>query len=221
MCGEPAAVRLRERAAPLPLRSRRVQAGLGAVRPGAVARPGGRRARRPCTWAARSARSPAGEAAVAAGSYPERPFVLAVQPCAADPSRAPAGRHVLWAYCHVPNGSTADMTAAIEDQVERFAPGFRDLVIARAAHGPAALEEHNAEPGRRRHRRRLLAASPSSSAARCCRPGPGGRRCPASTCAPASTPPGAGVHGMGGYHAARLALAELGHAASARVVGRP
>ena len=85
----------------------------------------------------------AGEAAVAAGRIPERPYVLAVQPCAADPSRAPAGQHVLWAYCHVPNGSTADMTAAIEDQVERFAPGFRDLIIARSAHDTAAMQQHN------------------------------------------------------------------------------
>ena len=85
----------------------------------------------------------AGEAAVAAGRHPERPYVLAVQPCVADPSRAPAGRHVLWAYCHVPNGSAVDMTAAIEDQVERFAPGFRELIIARAAHDPAAMERRN------------------------------------------------------------------------------
>ena len=85
----------------------------------------------------------AAEAAVAAAGIPRRPYVLAVQPCVADPSRAPAGQHVLWAYCHVPNGSPVDMTAAIEDQVERFAPGFRDLILARSAHVPADLERHN------------------------------------------------------------------------------
>jgi len=86
----------------------------------------------------------AGERAVARGRHPERPYVLTVQPCVADPSRAPAGSHTLWAYCHVPNGSTVDMTDAIEDQIERFAPGFRDRILARHAMGPAALEAHNA-----------------------------------------------------------------------------
>jgi phytoene dehydrogenase-like protein len=148
----------------------------------------------------------AGEAAVAAGRHPERPYVLAVQPCVADPSRAPAGRHVLWAYCHLPNGSTVDMTAAIENQVERFAPGFRDRVIARAVHGPAALERRNPNlvggdiaggyaglsQFVRRPRLSLRPwATPLSGVYLCS----------------ASTPPGAGVHGMGGYHAARLALA--------------
>ncbi len=83
------------------------------------------------------------EAEVAAGRHPERPYVLAVQPCVADPSRAPGGKHVLWAYCHVPNGSKVDRTAAVEQQVERFAPGFRDLILARAAHDTAAMELHN------------------------------------------------------------------------------
>ena len=156
-----------------------------------------------------------GEADVAAGRHPERPFVLAVQPCAADRSRAPDGKHVLWAYCHVPNGSDVDMTAAIENQLERFAPGFRDLVIARAAHGPAALERHNENlvggdiaggySGLAQFLRRpVLSARPWRT------PLPGVYLCSAST------PPGAGVHGMGGYHAARLALAELGSAAPVR-----
>jgi phytoene dehydrogenase-like protein len=149
------------------------------------------------------------EAEVAAGRHPERPYVLAVQPCAADPSRAPAGRHILWAYCHVPNGSTADRTKAIEDQVERFAPGFRELILARSVHGPAAMEAHNQNlvggdiaggySGLTQFvRRPVLSPRPWRT------PLPGVYLCSAST------PPGAAVHGMGGHHAARLALAELG-----------
>ena len=150
----------------------------------------------------------AGEAEVAAGRHPERPYVLAVQPCAADPSRAPAGRHVLWAYCHVPNGSTVDMTTAIEDQVERFAPGFRDLILARATHDTAALERHDpnlvggdiggGHAGLAQFiRRPRLSPHPWATPLR------GVYLCSAST------PPGAGVHGMGGYHAARQALAGI------------
>jgi phytoene dehydrogenase-like protein len=148
----------------------------------------------------------AGEAEVAAGRHPQRPYVLAVQPCAADPSRAPAGRHVLWAYCHVPNGSTVDMTTAIENQIERFAPGFRDLILARVTHDTAALERHNPNlvggdigggyAGLTQFLRRpRLSPHPWATPLR------GVYLCSAST------PPGAGVHGMGGYHAARLALA--------------
>jgi phytoene dehydrogenase-like protein len=153
----------------------------------------------------------AGEAEVAAGRHPERPYVLTVQPCAADPSRAPAGRHVLWAYCHVPNGSTVDMTTAIEDQIERFAPGFRDLILARVAHDTAAMQRHNPNlvggdiaggfSGWTQFvSRPLLAPHPWAT------PLPGVYLCSAST------PPGAAVHGMGGYHAARLALAGGGRA---------
>jgi phytoene dehydrogenase-like protein len=149
------------------------------------------------------------EGMVAGGGIPERPYVLAVQPCAADPSRAPAGRHILWAYCHVPNGSAADMTTAIENQVERFAPGFRDLIIARTAHDTAAMEEHNENlvggdiaggySGLAQFvRRPVLSPHPWRT------PLPGVYLCSAST------PPGGGVHGMGGYHASRLALADLG-----------
>ncbi len=147
----------------------------------------------------------AGEAEVAAGRHPERPYVLAVQPCAADPSRAPAGRHVLWAYCHVPNGSTADMTAAIEDQIERFAPGFRDLILARVAHDTAALERHDpnlvgGDIGGGYAGLAQFVSRPRLSPRPWATPLPGVYLCSAST------PPGGGVHGMGGYHAARLAL---------------
>ena len=86
----------------------------------------------------------ASEAEVAAGRHPERPFVLFVQYAAWDPSRAPAGKATAWAYCHVPAGSTVDMTDRIEAQVERFAPGFRDLILARATHAPAAMEAYDA-----------------------------------------------------------------------------
>ena len=78
------------------------------------------------------------------GGVAERPFVLLAQQSLFDPSRAPAGKHTAWAYCHVPNGSPVDMTERIEAQVERFAPGFRDLILARSAMGPAELELHNA-----------------------------------------------------------------------------
>ena len=160
------------------------------------------------------------EGEVAAGRHPDRPYVLTVQPCAADLSRAPEGKHVLWAYCHVPNGSTRDMTAAIESQVERFAPGFRDLVLARTAHDPAAMERHNQNlvggdiaggySGLAQFvRRPVLSPHPWRT------PLPGVYLCSAST------PPGAGVHGMGGYHAARLALADLRLRPTSGRAGRP
>src|SRR5216684_4126887 len=85
----------------------------------------------------------AAEAEVAAGQHPRHPYVLVVQPCVADPSRAPAGRHTLWTYCHVPSGSDVDMTDRIEAQLERFAPGFRDLVVARAVRTAAGEASHN------------------------------------------------------------------------------
>ncbi len=85
----------------------------------------------------------ASEEAAVHGRHHERPFVLLVQPTRFDPTRAPAGKHTAWAYCHVPHGSPRDMTEAIEAQVERFAPGFRDLIIGRSAMGPAAMERHN------------------------------------------------------------------------------
>ncbi len=139
------------------------------------------------------------------GGISERPFVLLAQQTLFDPSRAPAGKHTAWAYCHVPNGSPVDMTERIEAQVERFAPGFRELVIGRSAMGPAELEAHNsnyvggdinggAADLRQTLARPALGASPYAS------PLPGVFLCSAST------PPGGGVHGMCGFHAARGAL---------------
>jgi phytoene dehydrogenase-like protein len=150
----------------------------------------------------------ASEADVAKGRLPRKPYVLAVQPCVADPSRAPAGKHVLWAYCHVPNGLAIDMTTAIEDQVERFAPGFRDLVLARHAMTTADLEEHNpnlvgGDIGGGSAALSQFLRRPRYSPRPWATPLPGVYLCSAAT------PPGAGVHGMGGYHAARLALAAL------------
>jgi len=147
----------------------------------------------------------AAERAVARGRHPERPFVLFVQATVADPTRAPEGRHTGWAYCHVPLGSTVDMTAAIEAQVERFAPGFRDRVLARHVMGPAALEAHNANEiggdiGGGTADLRQLFARPVLSRHPWATPLPGVYLCSSST------PPGAGVHGMSGHHAATLAL---------------
>jgi phytoene dehydrogenase-like protein len=145
------------------------------------------------------------EADVAAGRHPERPFVLFVQPTVADPTRAPAGKHVGWAYCHVPNGSDLDMTEAIEAQVERFAPGFRDLVLARATHTAAEMQAYNANyvggdinGGLQDLRQALFRPVPRLDPY--ATPARGIYLCSSST------PPGGGVHGMSGYHAARSAL---------------
>jgi len=146
-----------------------------------------------------------GELAVARGSHPEKPYVLVAQQTIIDPTRAPAGEHTLWAYCHVPNGSDYDMRARIEAQIERFAPGFSDLVLARAARGPSQLEAENPNyvggdiNGGMASLRQTFARPVVSL-------------CPYATPNPriflcsASTPPGGGVHGMCGYHAARAAL---------------
>ncbi|MBX3232242.1 MAG: NAD(P)/FAD-dependent oxidoreductase [Labilithrix sp.] len=144
----------------------------------------------------------AAEAAVTRGEHPERPFVLVAQPSLFDDTRAPPERHTLWAYCHVPNGSTLDMREAIEAQIERFAPGFRDVVLARAVLGPRELEAHDANFAGgdisgglgSLFFRPVPACDPYSTPAR------GIYLCSSST------PPGAGVHGMCGYHAARSAL---------------
>jgi phytoene dehydrogenase-like protein len=147
----------------------------------------------------------AAEGDVARGRHPERPFVLCVQPTVADASRAPAGRHILWAYCHVPNGSSVDLTDVVEAQLERFAPGFRDLVLARHRLAPAQLEDFDAnlvggDLGGGSARLSQFVARPVLAARPWSTPAPGLYLCSAST------PPGGGVHGMGGWHAARLAL---------------
>jgi phytoene dehydrogenase-like protein len=147
----------------------------------------------------------AGEAEVAAGRIPARPFVLIGQQSLVDPSRAPAGQHTLWAYCHVPNGSTEDATGAIEAQIERFAPGFRDVVLARHVAGPPWFEAHNeslvgGDINGGSFAGLQLALRP--------RPGVPPYRTPDPRlwlCSQ-STPPGGGVHGMCGYNAAQQAL---------------
>lgn len=147
----------------------------------------------------------AAEAAVAAGLHPDRPYVIVVQPTVMDPGRAPTGKTVGWAYCHVPNGSTVDQTTAIEAQIERFAPGFRDLVRSRHTTNTAALELHNANyvggdiNGGAGDLRQLF-TRPVPSLHPWATPLRGVYLCSSST------PPGGGVHGMGGVHAARIAL---------------
>ncbi len=151
----------------------------------------------------------AAEREVAQGRVSERPYVLVAQATGADPSRAPAGKHTLWAYCHVPNGSDVDMTDAIERQIERFAPGFRDRVLGRHVMGPAALEAHNANEvggdiAGGISDWRQMAARPRLSLTPWATPDPGVFLCSSST------PPGGGVHGMCGRTAARLVLKRLG-----------
>jgi phytoene dehydrogenase-like protein len=136
------------------------------------------------------------------------PFVLLAQPTLSDPSRAPTGKHVAWAYCHTPSGSVTDMTENIETQIERFAPGFRDCILARHTMNCVALEHHNpnliggAVNGGSLDLRHLL-VRPVLSANPYRTPLRGVYLCSAST------PPGGGVHGMCGYHAARWALQEV------------
>jgi phytoene dehydrogenase-like protein len=141
------------------------------------------------------------------GAPPEKPFVLLAQPTIADPSRAPEGKHVAWAYCHVPNGSTFDMLPRIEAQVERFAPGFRDCVLARHVSAPADLERQNANlvGGD-------IGGGASTPSQMFLRPNWHMYRTPVKgvyLCS-SSTPPGGGVHGMCGFFAAQAALRDLG-----------
>lgn len=155
----------------------------------------------------------AAEQTVHDGRIAKRPFVLFVQPAAFDPSRAPAGQHIGWAYCHVPHGSAVDATELIERRIEEYAPGFRDLILARTSRNAVEIERYNANyvggdiNGGLADARQLLF-----------RPIP--RLDPYATGAPgmylcsSSTPPGGGVHGMCGYWAAASALRhEFGRAA--------
>lgn len=145
------------------------------------------------------------ESDVAAGRMPARPFVLAVQAVVADPSRAPAGKHTLWAYAHVPNGSTVDATAAIEAQLERFAPGWRDVVLARHVTAPAQLAEYDAnfvggDINGGSFSGTQLVFRPTLGLRSYKTPNPRILLCSAST------PPGGGVHGACGANAADRAL---------------
>jgi phytoene dehydrogenase-like protein len=140
------------------------------------------------------------------GRISERPFVLLTQPSLFDASRAPSGCHTAWAYCHVPHGSAVDMLAAIERQIERFAPGFRDRVLARAVRQPADFERHNANlvGGD-------IGAGASDLSQLFTRPTWRTYSTPVRglyICS-AATPPGVGVHGMCGYFAAKRALSEV------------
>lgn len=148
----------------------------------------------------------ASEKAVREGRHSDRPFVIFVQPTLFDTSRAPAGRHTAWAYCHVPNGSTVDMLPRLESQVERFAPGFRECILARRVLTPSNLESIDAN---------LVGGDVQGGAFELrqfvFRPTWRGYATSDKSiyvCS-ASTPPGGGVHGMCGFHAARLALSRL------------
>jgi phytoene dehydrogenase-like protein len=147
----------------------------------------------------------ASEQAVWRGETSERPFVLVAQQSLFDETRVPEGKQTLWAYCHVPNGSNEDMTERIEEQIERFAPGFHDLVLERSVRGPGEIERHNenyvggdinggVQDLRQLYTRPVIRLNPYAT------PVEGLYICSSST------PPGGGVHGMCGYHAARSAL---------------
>jgi phytoene dehydrogenase-like protein len=148
------------------------------------------------------------ERVVADGGHPEQPLVILAQQSLFDETRAPKGLHTVWAYCHVPNGSVVDMTDRIAGQIERFAPGFRECIAAEHRMSPAQFEAYNANyvggdiSGGLQNIRQVVAR-------------PALRLTPYSTpirglyiCS-SSTPPGGGVHGMCGYHAARAVLRDL------------
>ncbi len=150
----------------------------------------------------------ASEREVCSGKVPARPFILLAQQSLFDSTRAPAGKQTAWAYCHVPRGCTVDITAAIEVQIERFAPGFRDCILARHLSKPTDLEATNAN---------LIGGDINGGASDlwhlAARPflSPDPYRIPGTNlflCS-SSTPPGGGVHGMCGYHAAQSALASV------------
>jgi len=146
----------------------------------------------------------AAEEMVHSGEHPDKPFVIVAQQSLFDPSRAPAGTQTAWAYCHVPSGSDRDMTSAIEQQIERFAPGFIDRILARHTMGPAAYEQHNPNyvggdiAGGAFSARRMFQVKQSHPY----KLGDGLYLCSSAT------PPGGGVHGMSGYHAARASIAD-------------
>ena len=150
----------------------------------------------------------AAERTVCAGRVSETPFVLLAQPSCFDDTRAPVGKHTAWAYCHVPNNSTEDMTGRIEAQIERFAPGFRDVILARHTVNCAEFERGNAN---------LVGGDINGGAADLWQllARPVLSRCPYRTPVPglylcsSSTPPGGGVHGMCGFHAAEAALRDM------------
>ena len=146
----------------------------------------------------------ASEQAVRDGRHADSPFVLLAQPSLFDSSRAPATKHTAWAYCHVPNGSKVDMLKKLEDQVERFAPGFRECILARRVFSPADLESMDANliggdiTGGAMDLRQILFRPTWQYYATSAKD--------LYICS-SSTPPGGGVHGMCGYHAAKMALA--------------
>jgi len=146
----------------------------------------------------------AAEHEVSKGKHPQRPFVLLAQPTLFDPSRAPEGKHIAWAYCHVPNGSKFEMLSRIEEQIERFAPGFRDCILARRTMNCSDMELYNANlvggdiNGGAADFFQLIARPVLSLSPY--------RAIPGVYLCSSSTPPGGGVHGMCGFHAARVAL---------------
>ena len=150
----------------------------------------------------------AAEREVARGTIPERPFLLVAQQSLFDSTRAPRGQHTLWAYCHVPFDCNIDMSDRIESQIGRFAPGFRDCILARHTMTATDLARSNSNlaggdiSGGAANLRQLM-ARPILSPTPYRTPLPGVYLCSAST------PPGGGVHGMCGYHAARAALGEI------------
>ncbi|MDX3641139.1 NAD(P)/FAD-dependent oxidoreductase [Streptomyces sp. MB09-02B] len=148
------------------------------------------------------------DAASRQGRAPDRPFLITVQPSLVDPGRAPEGKHVFWAYGHVPNGWTGDLTDAVERQLERFAPGFRDRVLARATAGPPELAAHNAN-----YVGGDIACGAASGLQLLLRPKlslrPYGTPHPAVFICSSATPPGPGVHGMSGHNAAKAVWRKL------------
>ncbi len=149
------------------------------------------------------------ERQVAAGSMPERPFVMVVQPSSADASRAPAGRQVIWSYAHVPQGYDGDAGALIDAQIQRFAPDFKDRIVLRVVTGPAQLQAWNPNlvggdigGGSLAGTQQFFRPSPSLN--------PYSLGVPGLYLCSSSTPPGGGVHGMAGWHAAHRALRDLG-----------